>query len=85
MMFACAKVFFLSSKIVFISLKLNTNENNSIAKFKCVGFNVNYMIFFKHYETSTVIKIDFRTNKNEDPRSEAQTLLIFHCNFLNFR
>ena len=64
MMFACVKVFFLSSKIVFRSLKVNTNENNSIAKFKCVGINVNYMIFFQPYDTSSVIIIDFCTNKN---------------------
>jgi hypothetical protein len=32
--------------------------------------------FFQPYETSSVITIDFCTNKNKDPRSESQTLLI---------
>jgi hypothetical protein len=81
MMFACVKSVFLSSKIVFQSFKLNTNESKSIAKFKCVGINANCMIFVQPYETSPVIFIDFCTNKNEGQWSEAQTLLIFLCNF----
>ena len=38
------------------------------------------MIFSQPYDTSSVIKTDFYTNKNEDQWSEAQTLLIFDCN-----
>ena len=57
MMFAYIKVFFLSSKIVVFSYKLDTNENHSIARLKCVGINVNYIIFFQPYETSSVITI----------------------------
>ena len=60
---------------------------------KCVGINVNYMNFFQQYETSSVMKIDLCANKNQDQRSEAQTLQNFLCNlglskikhFLNFR
>ena len=36
--------------------------------------------FFQPYETSSVITINFCTNKNEDQWSEAQTLPIFLCN-----
>ena len=45
MMFACIKVLILRLKIVFGSYLLDANENHSIAKLKCVGINVNYMIF----------------------------------------
>ena len=49
--------------------------------------------FFQQYETSSVMKIDLCANKNQDQRSEAQTLQNFLCNlglskikhFLNFR
>jgi hypothetical protein len=51
------------------------------------------MNFFQQYETSSVMKIDLCANKNQDQRSEAQTLQNFLCNlglskikhFLNFR
>ena len=38
------------------------------------------MIFFQQYETSSVMKVDICTNKNQDQGSEAQTLLNFLCN-----
>ena len=38
------------------------------------------MIFFQPYQTSSVINIDFCTNKVQDQWSEALTLLIFLCN-----
>ena len=44
-MFACIKVFILSWNIVFWSYKLETNVNQSITKSRCVGINLNYMIF----------------------------------------
>ena len=64
MMFACIKVFILSSNIVFWSCKLETNENQSITRFKYVGINLNYMIFSQPYKTSSVITFDFWTNIN---------------------
>ena len=38
------------------------------------------MNFFQQYETSSVMKIDLCANKNQDQRSEAQTLQNFLCN-----
>ena len=60
-----------------VKIYVNRNKKQSIAKFKCVGVNINYMIFFQQDETSSVMRIDFCTNKNQDPKSEAQTLLNF--------
>ena len=45
MMFACIEVFIWSWNIVFWSYKLETNVNQSITKSRCVGINLNYMIF----------------------------------------
>ena len=61
MMFVCRKVFILSSNIVFWSCKLETNENQSITRFKYVGINPNYMIFSHPYKTSSVIIFDFNS------------------------
>ena len=73
MMFACIKVFILSWNIVFWSYKLETNINQSITKSRCVGINLNYMIFCQLYQTSSVIIFDFWTIINQDQWSEAQT------------
>ena len=50
---------YLKFKKFFWSCKLNANENHSIAKLKCIGINVNWMIFSQPYESSSVILIDF--------------------------
>ena len=61
--FECIKVFIFSWNIVFWSYKLKPNENQSITKFKCVGINLNYMIFSLPYQTSSVTIFDFWTNR----------------------
>ena len=59
------KSIYLKLKKCFLTMEIKCKRKPlNCEKLKCLGINVNYMIFSQPYETSFVIFIDFCTNEN---------------------